>query len=78
MAPELEPDVPQYVGQPVSVTVMIGAFFHWSGSAETTGGKHAMRYDVVCDKDSGWLVSGPKRGEHVALVRPSHEYIDQR
>lgn len=25
-----------------------------------------MRYDVLSDMESGWLISGPKRGEYVA------------
>lgn len=77
MIPQLDPNTPQYAGQPVNVAVTIGACFHWSGSTETTEGKHTMRYDVVCDMDSGWLVSGPKRGEYVAQVSSMHLFINQ-
>ncbi|KAF8602102.1 hypothetical protein BDV93DRAFT_220356 [Ceratobasidium sp. AG-I] len=72
MTPQLDPDVPKYAGQPVDVAVTIAACFHWNGSNENAEEKHPMRYDVVCDMDSGWLVSGPKRGEYTAQDGTEH------
>ncbi|KAF8602104.1 hypothetical protein BDV93DRAFT_557875 [Ceratobasidium sp. AG-I] len=69
---QLDPDIPKYAGQPVDVAITIAACFHWSGSNENAEGKHPMRYDVVCDMDSGWLVSGPKRGEYTAQDGTEH------
>ena len=68
MSPQLDPNIPKYAGQPVDVAVAIGACFRWSGPNETAEGKCLMRYDVVSDMDSGWLINGPKRGEYIAQV----------
>jgi hypothetical protein len=66
--PQLPSGALVYAGQPLDVTVTIEACFHWGGSKEDLESKHMMRYDVLSDMDSGWLISGPKRGEYMAWV----------
>jgi hypothetical protein len=66
-----------YAGQPLDVTVSIEASFHWAGSVEDSEMKYMMRYDVLSDMDSGWLINGPKRGEYVAQVSPC-DYLPQK
>ncbi|KAF8753924.1 Trafficking protein particle complex subunit 10, TRAPPC10 [Rhizoctonia solani] len=66
VVPRLPPSTTMYAGQPLDITVSIEASFHWAGSSEDAETKYMMRYDVLSDMDSGWLVNGPKRGEYIA------------
>ncbi|KAF8713679.1 Trafficking protein particle complex subunit 10, TRAPPC10, partial [Rhizoctonia solani] len=66
VVPRLPPSTTMYAGQPLDITVSIEASFHWAGSSEDADTKYMMRYDVLSDMDSGWLVNGPKRGEYIA------------
>lgn len=72
VVPQISSGALVYAGQPLDVTVTIEASFHWGGSKEELESKHLMRYDVLSDMDSGWLISGPKRGEYIAQDKSTH------
>ncbi|KAH7339043.1 trafficking protein particle complex subunit 10 [Rhizoctonia solani] len=72
VGPQISPGTLIYAGQPLDVTVIIEASFHWSGSAEDSEAKYMMRYDVISDMDSGWLINGPKRGEYIAQDKSTY------
>ncbi|KAJ1302850.1 hypothetical protein OPQ81_003152 [Rhizoctonia solani] len=72
ITPQLSPSTLVYAGQPLDVTVTIEASFHWSGSVEDAETKYVMRYDVLSDMDSGWLINGPKRGEYIAQDKSTY------
>ncbi|KAG8684955.1 hypothetical protein FRC11_011373 [Ceratobasidium sp. 423] len=72
VVPQLPPGTLMYAGQPLDVTVTIEACFHWSGSTGDSGAKYLMRYDVLSDMDSGWLINGPKRGEYIAQDKSTY------
>ncbi|CAE6360024.1 unnamed protein product [Rhizoctonia solani] len=66
VTPQLPPSTLVYAGQPLDVIVSIETSFHWAGSLEDSETEYMMRYDVLSDMDSGWLINGPKRGEYIA------------
>ncbi|KAG9122741.1 hypothetical protein FRC07_000745, partial [Ceratobasidium sp. 392] len=72
ITPQLDPGVQKYAGQPIDVTLTITSSFHWSGLGQGSESQCIMRYDVVCEVDSGWLVCGPKRGEYLATDEKEH------
>lgn len=55
-----------YAGQPISAVLNIHTSFHWGFDDKDQ--TYIMRYNVE-DMARDWLVSGPKRGDFVAMVR---------
>ncbi|KAG5647176.1 hypothetical protein DXG03_001133 [Asterophora parasitica] len=66
-----EGTLPLFAGQPISARVTIHTSFHWGSSAGDKERRYFLRYDVE-EMVRDWLVSGPKRGNLVALDGATH------
>ena len=56
-----------YAGQPISAALTIHTSFHWGSDTGKKDQQYMLRYDVE-EVVKDWLVSGPKRGDFIAMV----------
>ena len=56
-----------YAGQPISAALTIHTSFHWGSDVGEKDRRYMLRYDVE-EVVKDWLVSGPKRGDFIAMV----------
>lgn len=55
-----------YAGQPISANLTIHTSFHWGSTAQDTGRRYNLRFNIE-EMVREWLVSGPKRGDFIAM-----------
>lgn len=60
---------PLYAGQPISALISIHTSFHWGTRRDSGRKSYEMRFDIE-EMVRDWLISGRKRGEFEAEVRP--------
>ncbi|TFK43010.1 trafficking protein particle complex subunit 10 [Crucibulum laeve] len=60
-----------YAGQPISAVLTIRTSFHWGSSPGEKTRKYMMRFNVE-EMVREWLVSGPKRGDFIAVDDGTH------
>jgi hypothetical protein len=64
--------LPLYAGQPISALISIHTSFHWGTRRDSGRRSYEMRFDIE-EMVRDWLISGRKRGDFEAEVRP-HKY----
>jgi len=60
---------PLYAGQPISAVISIHTSFHWGTRRDSGRKSYEMQFDIE-EMVRDWLISGRKRGEFEAEVRP--------
>lgn len=62
-------DLPSlYAGQPISARLAIHTSFHWGQDSSDSERQYSLGFNIE-EMSREWLISGPKRGDFVAVVR---------
>ncbi|KDQ16168.1 hypothetical protein BOTBODRAFT_65084 [Botryobasidium botryosum FD-172 SS1] len=76
---DVPPTTPMFAGQPLQAVLSITTSLHWRSATSAANTnmdegvrKYRMQFDVSAEQNGDWLVSGPKRGEFVALDDYTH------
>ena len=56
-----------YAGQPISAQLAIQTSFHWGQNSNDSSFQYLLRFNIE-EMIQEWLISGPKRGDFVAVV----------